>query len=271
MPFSFSISSLTATGENRHSVRSWNSQPLMIFPLSRTWCSSPQDLGFCLSPLSQVMSRYLACTLLSPSISVLMTSMLLGCHVQSLLQEIVLSYASGWCLSSCFLWKCSPGDSHWSALLLCIQHVPEFLCLVLQYVLHSQTGYQVWKVSEFGAEVMALHHLRHCTFSLCRARPWIKVYLPSPSFLAVDSSLIQKVCFLRNYTIAMILVYNNVTCWIPCHPYFHIITISNISQCLLRQRSLLLLLLAAIGILSLYSLLPSLICLNPVNSKHSSE
>lgn len=49
----------------------------------------------------------------------------------SSIQEVVLYYTSGWCLSIFFLWECSPGDNHWSALFFSIQHGSEFLCLVL--------------------------------------------------------------------------------------------------------------------------------------------
>lgn len=79
------------------------------FLLVATWCPDPQDLCFCLSPLSLVMSRSLASTLLWPSIPVLMTSLLLGCHVQSFLcsGNGVLSYASGWCLNIFSLLECS--------------------------------------------------------------------------------------------------------------------------------------------------------------------
>lgn len=70
----------------------------------------------------------------------------------------------------------------------------------------------------------------------------------------------------------MILVYNNVTCLILCITIFTS-SLFQTFQCLLREsgESFLILLFAAIGILSQYNPFPSLSSLNPVNSKHLSE
>ena len=143
------------------------------------------QLGFCLSPLSQVMSRYLTCTYCQPqSLSLCHPCFWVVVSSLSSIQETVLPYASGWCLSIFCLWECSPDDNHLSVLLLSIQHGSEILCLVLQC---SQIGYRGWKDFEFEAEVVALHLLRLCAFLPWRARPGLKCVsyistLPGPGF-----------------------------------------------------------------------------------------
>lgn len=87
------------------------------------------QLDFCLSPLPQVMSRCLTCTYCQPqSLSLCHPCFWVVVSSLSSVQEIVLPYASGWCLSIFCLWECSPGDSHLSALLLSIQHGSEIPC-----------------------------------------------------------------------------------------------------------------------------------------------
>lgn len=156
-------------------------------------CPSTQDLGFCLSPLSLVMSSSMACTQFPPTIPVLMTSLLLDWHFQSLFcpGNGDMAYASS-CLST-FSYK--------NALQVITVGMPTFEHSAHSWIslyflpccsgwCFSMNSFWIWA---WGCGIAPFPSAEpDLGWSMC---------LPSPSCLSLGSSLIQNVVlplYLRN-------------------------------------------------------------------------